>query len=114
MGRAQHLRFIETDAALPAYDGHHVAVYLSKFSPPYEALRERGLVTMETNDHEYRFQDIVDPATGRVVATVEHEVRSLFHPMFGRALVNRDATQDLVAYRAGHDAYVGLTQGGRG
>jgi hypothetical protein len=114
VGRAQRLLFAETDAPLPPYDGHHIAVYLSSFSKPYTALRERGLVTLETNDHEYRFQDIVDLETGVVVATVEHEVRSTFHPMFHRELVNRDASQSLFAYRAGHDAYVGLAHGGRG
>lgn len=114
VGRAQRLWFTETDAELAAYDGHHVAVYLSNFSKPYRALRERGLVTLETNDHEYRFQDIVEPDGGTVLATVEHEVRSMFHPMFDRELVNRDPAQNVFAYREGHDAYVGLTHGGRG
>jgi hypothetical protein len=114
VGRAQRLRFVETADELPAYDGHHIAVYLANFSKPYRALCERGLVTLETNDHEYRFQDIVDLDGGGVLATVEHEVRSMFHPMFERELVNRDPAQDLRSYRAGHDAYVGLTHGGRG
>ncbi|MFN0091978.1 MAG: VOC family protein [Acidimicrobiales bacterium] len=114
IGRAQQLRFAETDAPLPAYDGHHVAVYLVNFSAPYEALRNRGLITLETNDHEYRFQDIVDLDSGEVLATVEHEVRSLHHPMFGRELVNRDAAQSLFHYRRGRDAYVGLTHAGAG
>ena len=38
----------------------------------------------------------------------------MYHPMFDRELVNRDAAQNIFAYRAGHDAYVGLTHGGRG
>lgn len=113
VGRAQRLRFLETTAELPPYDGHHIAVYLVNFSRPYRALCERGLVTLETNEHEYRFQDIVDLDGGGVLATVEHEVRSMFHPMFGRELVNRDPSQNLRAYRAGHDAYVGLTHAGR-
>lgn len=114
VGRAQRLRFIETAAELPAYDGHHIAVYLANFSKPYRALCERGLITLETNEHEYRFQDIIDLDGGGVLATVEHEVRSMFHPMFDRELVNRDPAQSLRSYRAGHDAYVGLTLAGRG
>jgi hypothetical protein len=114
VGRVQRLLFRETDADLPAYDGHHVAVYLANFSKPYKALCDAGLVTIETNDHEYRFQDIVDLDSGAVLATVEHEVRSMFHPMFGRPLVNRDPAQNIFAYQTGHDAFVGVTQGGRG
>ncbi|MDH4145144.1 MAG: hypothetical protein OEY23_08245 [Acidimicrobiia bacterium] len=114
VGRAQQLRFTETDAAIPAYDGHHIAVYLANFSRPYRALADRGLVTLETNESEYRFQDIVDPDSGAVVATVEHEVRSMFHPLFGRDLVNRDPAQSIFRYNAGHDAYVGVTLAGLG
>lgn len=114
VGRSQRLRFTETTTALPPYDGHHIAVYLSNFSKPYQALAARGLITMETNEHEYRFQDIVDLDTGAVLATVEHEVRSTFHPMYGRELINRNSTQNIFAYQQGHDAYVGLTHGGRG
>jgi catechol-2,3-dioxygenase len=114
VGRAQLLRFRETSGELAAYDGHHIAVYLANFSRPYRALLERGLITLESNEHEYRFQDIVDPGTGEVVATVEHEVRSLFHPMFERPLVNRDAAQNNRHYRPGHDAFVGVTLAGRG
>jgi hypothetical protein len=114
VGRAQRLRFREIDAALPAYDGHHIAVYLADFSRPYRALLDRGLITRESNEHEYRFQDIVDPASGGVVATVEHEVRSMTHPMFERPLVNRNANQSNRHYRPGHDAFVGVTLAGRG
>ncbi|MFN0028282.1 MAG: VOC family protein [Acidimicrobiales bacterium] len=114
VGRAQHLRFIERTDPLPAYDGHHIAVYLSNFSKPYDALSQRGLISMETNEHEYRFQDIVDLDSGAVLATVEHEVRSTFHPMYGRELVNRNSAQNIFAYQQGHDAHVGLTHGGRG
>ena len=114
IGRSQELRFVETDAAIAAYDGYHVAIYLVNFSGPYAALRERGLITMETNQSEYRFQDIVDLEDGRVLATIEHEVRSLFHPMFDRVLVNRNAAQSFGKYQTGHDAYVGITHGGRG
>jgi hypothetical protein len=114
IGRAQQLRFKETETALPPYDGHHVAVYLANFSQPYNLLLERGLITIETNDHEYRFQDIVDLDSGVVLATVEHEVRSMFHPMFDRELVNRNTSQNIMAYKPGLDAYNGLTHAGHG
>ena len=99
---------------LAPYDGHHVAVYLANFSRPYQALVERQLITIETNEHEYRFQDILDPDSGAVLATVEHEVRSMFHPLFGRELVNRNATQNIFRYQPGDDALAGLAHAGRG
>ncbi len=114
VGCAQQLRFTETDAELAPYDGHHIAVYLANFSQPYHGLRDRNLVTLETNDHEYRFQDIIDLDTGVVLATVEHEVRSMFHPLFGRELVNRNPAQRITAYQPGADGYVGLTHAGLG
>ncbi|MFT7599912.1 MAG: hypothetical protein ACI8TP_002849 [Acidimicrobiales bacterium] len=113
IGRTQQLRFRETEAELAPYDGHHVAVYLLNFSAPYGGLLDRDLITIETNEHEYRFQDIVDLDSGTVLATVEHEVRSMFHPLFDRELVNRNADQSLTKYRAGEDAHIGLTHGGR-
>ena len=114
IGRAQVLRFRETDATVAAYDGHHIAVYLANFSTPYQALLDRQLISMETNDQEYRFRNVIDLDSGRVLATIEHEVRSMFHPMFGRELVNRNSAQSFMRYQAGHDAYVGVAQGGRG
>ncbi|MBV1907151.1 MAG: hypothetical protein KUG75_13830 [Pseudomonadales bacterium] len=113
-GRYQQLRFCESDTPLPEYDGHHIAIYLVNFSRPYKRLLERGLITIETDAHEYRFQDISDPNTGEVLATIEHEVRSTFHPMFARELVNRDANQSFFNYRAGADAHRGLNHSGNG
>lgn len=98
VGAHQHLSFRETEAPRRPYDGHHVAVYLANFSAPYRGLVERGLVTRETGAHEYRFQDIVDLASGRILFTVEHEVRSLGHPMYMRPLVNRNPAQTQRGY----------------
>lgn len=114
IGRAQQMIFRETHAPIPEYDGHHVAIYLANFSKPYQALLSRGLVSMETNESEYRFQDIIDLDTGAVLAKIEHEVRSMFHPMFGRELANRNSAQNIFKYQSGHDAFVGVTHGGRG
>jgi catechol 2,3-dioxygenase-like lactoylglutathione lyase family enzyme len=104
IGRSQHLRFRETTAALPAYDGHHIAIYVAGFSGPHRWLHERGLITEESGPHQYRFQALVDPDSGDLLGELEHEVRSLHHPMFGRTLVNRNPAQRIREYRRGRDA----------
>jgi hypothetical protein len=106
-GAAQHLRFRETDHPLPAYDGHHVQVYVADFSGPHRRLAERGLITEESSEHQYRFRDIVDPENGRALFTIEHEVRSLTHPLYARPLVNRNPAQTNRDYARGHDAFRG-------
>ena len=88
-GPAQALVFRETARELPAYDGHHVQIAVADFSGVHRRLLARGLVTEESNPSQYRFQDIIDIGTGQVLATLEHEVRSMRHPLFARALVNR-------------------------
>ncbi len=107
VGADQRLHFIETREPVPAYDGHHIQIYLADFSGPYRRLLERKLITRETDAHEWRFIDIVDPASGRTVYQLEHEVRSMRHPLFARPLVNRNAEQSNAAYRRGQDAFRG-------
>ncbi len=104
VGRNQCLFFRETTEALPAYDGHHIAVYIADFSGPHAFLKERGLITQESDAHQYRFQAIVHLETGEPLCEIEHEVRSLFHPMWGRDLVNRNPAQNIFAYARGRDA----------
>ncbi len=106
VGVAQTLRFRETDAPLPNYDGHHIQVYVADFSGPHRQLKEKGLVFEESDQHQYRFRDIVDPETSAPLFTVEHEVRSMKHPLYMRPLVNRDPAQNIMNYRAGHDAWI--------
>lgn len=106
-GRDQRLLFIETDAPLPPYDGHHVQVYIADFSGPYHRLLERDLVTMETDAHEWRFQDIVDLDSGIALFTLEHEVRSMKHPLYARPLVNRNTGISNRNYPRGGDAFPG-------
>ena len=108
VGRDQRLLFRETVAAIPAYDGHHMQVYLADFSGPYKRLIERGLISRETDAHEWRFQDIVDPQTNQPLFRIEHEVRSMKHPLFGRPLVNRNPAQSNSAYLRGQDAFRGI------
>ena len=106
MGASQRLIFRETEAEIPAYDGHHIAIYIANFSGPHAKLAEHGLISEESDQHQYRFQTIVDPTTGETLTEIEHEVRSLKHPMFKRNLVNRNPAQSFGNYRHGHDAFV--------
>ena len=99
VGPGQRLIYRESEGAAADYDGHHIAIYVADFSGPYEWLMERGLVTVEDNDHQYRCQDIVPPHGGRAIWTLEHEIRSLHHPLWNRWLVNRagpDRPDDLL------------------
>jgi hypothetical protein len=105
VGKDQYLRFRETDRPQPDFDGHHVQIYITNFSGPYRRLAERGLITREDNQYQYRFCDIVDPRDGRHLFTVEHEVRSATHPMYLRPLVNRDPAQTNRNYAHGHDQW---------
>ncbi|MGH6977553.1 MAG: hypothetical protein ACREED_11050, partial [Stellaceae bacterium] len=93
VGLDQKFIFRETDAAQPPYDGHHVQIYIADFSGPHHWLSQRGLVFEESDQHQYRFKDIIDPDDGRVLFTVEHEVRSMRHPLYARPLVNRNPAQ---------------------
>jgi hypothetical protein len=106
VGPHQELIFRETADAIPSYDGHHIQIYISNFSGPHRWLETHGLVTEESNWYQYRFQDIVDPDTGRVLFTIEHEVRSMLSPLFLRPLVNRNAAQRQPTYQRGRDAFV--------
>lgn len=101
----QRLVYRETDAGIPAYDGHHIAIYVADFGAPHAFLARRGLVTEESDQHQYRFQRVVDADTGEPLAELEHEVRSLRHPMFKRQLVNRNPAQTFLNYREGRDAF---------
>lgn len=107
-GAAQWMRFRETAQPLPDYDGHHIQVYVSDFSGPHRRLHERGLVTEESDEYQYRFRELVDPADGRKLFTIEHEVRSLTHPLYARPLVNRNPEQSNRNYARGHDVFRGI------
>jgi hypothetical protein len=106
VGKDQYLQFRETASPQPDYDGHHVQIYITNFSGPYRQLAERGLVSQEDNQYQYRFRDIVDPADGRHLFTVEHEVRSATHPMYLRPLINRNPAQTNRTYAHDHDQWL--------
>jgi hypothetical protein len=107
IGADQCLRFIETDAPIPPYDGHHIQVYFSDFSGPHWRLQELGLVSRETDEHEWRFIDIIDPDSKKVVFQIEHEVRSVRHPLYERPKINRNPVQTNRHYAKGQDAFRG-------
>jgi len=107
IGRDQRLWYTETRAPIPPYDGHHIEIYIADFSTPYKKLLERGLITMETGEHEWRFQRIVDPKSNQPLFEIEHEVRSLKHPLYARPLVNRNPLQTNTAYQRNQDAFRG-------
>ncbi len=104
VGNGQNLFFRETDRPILPYDQHHIQIYINDFSGPHRRLASKGLIIQESDQHQYRFQDIVDPDSGRVLFTVEHEVRSLKHPLYLRPLVNRNPSQSIISYAPGEDA----------
>ena len=103
VGKQQYLMFRETDKPLPDFDEHHVQIYVVNFSGPHKRLGERGLVNREDNQYQYRFRDLTDLDTGKHLFTIEHEVRSLTHPMCLRTLVNRNPVQTARNYSHGYD-----------
>jgi hypothetical protein len=109
MGYNQELIFTETDAPGADYDGHHIAIYVSDFSGPHGFLKERGLITEESDQYQYRFQAIVDPAgdpgNSEPLFELEHEVRSLSHAMYRRPLVNRNPGINFFTYRKGNEIF---------
>ena len=107
IGRNQMLHFTETPKELPAYDNHHIQVYIADFGSPYHWLKERGLINMETDAEEWRFQWITDPKDGSKLFQIEHEVRSMKHRLFARPLVNRNHAITNLTYIPNSDAFRG-------
>ena len=105
VGDGQTFAFRETTEPQLPYDGHHIQVYIADFSEPHRRLQALGLVSEESNQHQFRFVDIVDLDSGKTVFEIEHEIRSMTHPMFGRPLVNRNPMQSNNDYRRGADAF---------
>jgi len=90
VGPHQELIFRETDQPLPEFDGHHLQVYVEDFGTPHKKLKKLNLITEESDQHQYRFVDIVDVDTNRSLFQIEHETRSMRHPMFNRNFINRN------------------------
>lgn len=107
VGRNQRLYFTETAKPLPEFDNHHIQIYIADFGSPYRWLKQRDLITMETDADEWRFQWIADPRDGKKLFQIEHEVRSMKHRLFNRPLVNRNHAITNMTYVPGHDAFRG-------
>jgi hypothetical protein len=105
LGGGNRILFRESSDALPAYDGHHIQITLADFSGPHRKLLERGLITEESDQHQYRFIDIVDVHTNEPLFTIEHEVRSMRHPLYARPLVNRNPGQTNRTYAPEWDSW---------
>src|SRR6185436_9523272 len=108
VGRNQTLYFTETSTPLPEYDNHHIQVYIADFGSPYHWLKERGLINMETDAEEWRFQWITDPKDGKKLFQIEHEVRSMKHRLFARPLVNRNHAITNLTYMPNSDYFRGI------
>ena len=104
IGLGESLIYRETDRALPPFDGHHIQIAIADFSGPHRRLLARGLITEESNQAQYRFERIIDLDSGAELAVIEHEVRSMRHPMFARAMVNRNPEQTNNRYAPGREA----------
>jgi hypothetical protein len=108
VGSHQSLMFTETDQPQPPYDGHHIQIYIRDFSGPYKWLLERGLVSMEMDESEWRFQWIVDPKDpAKKLFQIEHETRSTMHRLYNRPLVNRNHSVTNMNYLHGQDQFRG-------
>jgi hypothetical protein len=89
VGPGQHLVYRETSSNIIPFDGHHICIYAANPGRIYDWLQARGLVTLEDNSYQFRFQAIVNPENDETVYEIEHELRSLYHPFYKRDLVNR-------------------------
>ena len=103
VGLGGNLVFRERQGDEAPYDGHHIQIAVADFSGVHRRLLERGLVTEESNQSQYRFENIIDPGSAEVLVTLEHEVRSMRHPLYARALVNRNHANTNTRYSAGHE-----------
>jgi len=90
----QTLLFRESTTPIPPYDGHHVAMYVGSNAADYEqAFANVGELvwinprfTDKTDSLEgarkwkqFRFKDIMDLKTGKLILELEHEMRSIEH-----------------------------------
>src|SRR3984957_2363325 len=110
VGYHQELRFRQRKGKPADYDGHHIQVYVQNFSAPYHELVKREVLTEESNAYQYRFEHIVDVDTNENLFEIEHEVRSMTHPLYARPLVNRNPTQSQQSYQMDGDDWVWETR----
>ena len=103
-GNDQVLVFREQSGTVEKYDGHHIQIYVTNFSGPYKKLQKHNLVSQETNEYQYRFVNIIDLDSEDLLFKLDHEVRSMSHPLYGRHLINRDPDQTIRGFVDGYEA----------
>lgn len=89
-GPGESLVYRETAQALPRYDGHHIQLTVAAFARVHRRLLAHGLVSEESGPHQYRFDRLIDPDSGALLTELQHEVRSMHHPLYARRLVHHD------------------------
>ncbi len=89
VGSHQTFRFRERPGAGIVANTNHVAVYLTRYRAVYDALARLDAIMEPDVDEQFRFCRIVDPTSGDLLFSFEHEMRSLHHPDYRRPLVNR-------------------------
>ena len=50
---------------------------------------------------------MIDLDTNETIFQIEHEVRSVTHPLYARPLVNRNPAQNNRSYHRGQDGFLG-------
>lgn len=92
----QSLLFRETSEPLPPYDGHHLAMYVGEskqdFEQAFKNAEMAGIVWVNPRFSDkaitlqgakqwkqFRFKDIVDMESGKLIMELEHEMRSKDH-----------------------------------
>jgi len=105
VGESQEFLFRETKDPIPEFDGHHVQVYVRDFSGPHREMQRRELLTEESNRCQYRFEHLIDLDSNQTLFELEHEVRSMTHPMYARPLINRNPAQSQRYYQRGGDQW---------
>lgn len=106
VGPNQVFIFKESDAekVIP-YSGYHVCIYVTDFSTIFKRFQNDNLlyagegtvsdIEEALRVRQFRTLRIVDPKQEGVktdLFLLEHEVRSMYHPMYMRPLVNRTGT----------------------
>ena len=68
------------------------------------------MLTEESNTYQYRFEHIVGVDSNENLFEIEHEVRSMTHPLYARPLVNRNPVQSQQSYQMDGDEWLWETR----
>ncbi|MCZ6843537.1 MAG: VOC family protein [SAR324 cluster bacterium] len=89
VGPHQSLRFVERANAPAGSHNNHLALYLTRYQDVYARMRKLKNLMEKHRFEQFRFNRILDLKSGKCLIELEHEMRSLYHGDYGRALVNR-------------------------